>query len=310
MSRLIDTAKQIYNFHKWHGVHRGAVFAARGCLHHSAWRELYSFFQQTPLRRSVIETNPFPLEQVTRAFFYKGSTFASRKKLIEEHFEILEGVLRPEIIEGLYAGRQLPVWRADDGGSLWETVLAFDGGQRKEGLLSLEMNLSAGHLYQMIFWLARDRNGEPSLYIGAMQGPNFAQAREVIKETTKRAHRYRTKNLILYMTQALARSLGLKHIYAVSNAGYYAMNHVRADRKLKTDFGAFWEEAGGRPTEDARFYELPLVEHRKTMEEVPTRKRAVYRRRFAFQDDVDAQIAAHMKDMKKKTCGGAQDNEG
>ena len=40
--------------------------------------------------------------------------------------------------------------------------------------------------------------------------------------------------------------------------------------------------------------ELPLVEPRKTMEEVPTRKRAVYRRRFAFLDDVDAQIAARM----------------
>lgn len=86
----------------------------------------------------------------------------------------------------------------------------------------------------------------------------------------------------------------MKHIYAVTNAGYYAQNHVRRDRKLKTDFGAFWEEAGGRPTEDPRFDELPLVEPRKTMEEVPTRKRAVYRRRFAFLDDVDAQIAANM----------------
>ncbi len=45
---------------------------------------------------------------------------------------------------------------------------------------------------------------------------------------------------------------------------------------------------------DARFYELPLVETRKTMEEVPTRKRAGYRRRFAFLDDVDAQIAENM----------------
>ena len=92
------------------------------------------------------------------------------------------------------------------------------------------------------------------------------------------------------MTQAVARVLSLKKIYAVSNYGYYANNHVRADRKLKTNFGDFWLEAGGKETEDERFYELPLVEHRKTMEEVPTRKRAVYRRRFAFLDEVDAEI--------------------
>ena len=119
-------------------------------------------------------------------------------------------------------------------------------------------------------------------------------AKDIVKDITKRSHRYRTKNLILYMTQAVARSLGMKHIYAVTNAGYYAQNHVRRDRKLKTDFGAFWEEAGGHKTDDPRFDELPLVEPRKTMEEVPTRKRAVYRRRFAFLDDVDAQIAASM----------------
>ena len=65
---------------------------------------------------------------------------------------------------------------------------------------------------------------------------------------------------------------------------------MRADRKLKTNFGDFWIEAGGKETEDERFYELPLIEPRKTMEEVPTRKRAVYRRRFAFLDEVDAEI--------------------
>ena len=41
--------------------------------------------------------------------------------------------------------------------------------------------------------------------------------------------------------------------------------------------------------------ELPLIEARKTMEEIPTRKRAVYRRRFAMLDEVDAEIAENMK---------------
>ncbi len=70
-----------------------------------------------------------------------------------------------------------------------------------------------------------------------------------------------------------------------------AMNHVWADRKLKTDFSEFWLEAGGWRTEDERFDELPLMEPRKTMEEVPTRKRAVYRRRFAMLDEIDRQVA-------------------
>lgn len=110
---------------------------------------------------------------------------------------------------------------------------------------------------------------------------------------------YRTKNLILYIAQAYARTLGIEKIYAVTNEGYYANNHARIDRKLKTDFSAFWTEAGGTPTDDSRFYELPLVESRKTMEEVPTRKRAVYRRRFALLDEIDKVIEDNVRKILK-----------
>ena len=82
--------------------------------------------------------------------------------------------------------------------------------------------------------------------------------------------------------------------------GYYANNHVRMDRKLKTSFSDFWQEAGGWTTADKRFDELPLMEHRKTMEEVPTRKRAVYRKRFALLDEIDAAIVASMDGFLKR----------
>ena len=41
--------------------------------------------------------------------------------------------------------------------------------------------------------------------------------------------------------------------------------------------------------------ELPLTETRKTMEEVPTRKRAVYRRRFALMDEIEAEAAEYIR---------------
>ena len=135
------------------------------------------------------------------------------------------------------------------------------------------------------------------MWIGAMQGPNMAHARDVVKQATKVCHSYRTKNLVLYIAQAVARMLGLRHIFAVTNSGYYANNHVRVDRKLKTDFSEFWREAGGVNTDDTRFMELPLIEVRKTMEEVPTRKRAVYRRRFAMLDEVDREVEERMKEV-------------
>ena len=298
IGEILNLGKQIYDTSNPRELHRLIVFLGRSLIHYPAMKKLWLFFQEDEQRRKILEKNPFPMEQVTRAFFYAGSTIAEREKLIMAHYTALEEKLRPEWFDKLtrqYAA--YTIWQSVDEDIDWKAQLFVEPGQRKEGLMAVVMRLNNQHLYQIMFWLAPDKNEELSLWIGAMQGPNMEDAKEIIKDITKRSHRYRTKNLILYMAMAVARNFGCKHIYAVSNEGYYAMNHVRRDRKLKTDFGAFWKETGGHLTEDARFYEIPLVESRKTMEEVPTRKRAVYRKRYAFQDDVDTQIAKNMGDI-------------
>ena len=94
--------------------------------------------------------------------------------------------------------------------------------------------------------------------------------------------------------------MGIKRIYAVTNYGYYANNHVRSDRKLKTNFEDFWLEAGGQMTGDKRFCELPLVEPRKSMDEVKTHKRNLYRKRFEFLDEVDRVIEENIRRIMKQ----------
>ena len=300
IGKIIELGKSIYDMSNPRELHRLIVFVVRAFLHKSAIKELLTYFDTNEARRRLLAANAFPVEQMTRAFFYAGSTIETRKKLIMAHYSTLEEKLHPEWFEKLtrkYA--DYTIWNSDDEDFNWKTQLFTEPGQRKEGLMAVVMRLNNQHLYQMMFWLSPDKNNELALWIGAMQGPNMEGAKDIIKDITKRSYRYRTKNLILYMTMAVARSFGCKHIYAVSNEGYYAMNHVRRDRKLKTDFGEFWEEVGGHKTDDHRFYEIPLLEPRKTMEEVPTRKRAMYRKRFAFQDDVDVQIASNMKKIMR-----------
>lgn len=296
LAEIRAVAHRAYRFDNPRERHRALVFMVRGFLHQRPLRELYDFFHATEARRALYERNPFPLEQATRAFFYAGSTVRARVDLIRAHYAYLEETLKPEDFIRLGYDGIHEIWHSSDTDILWNAYLKFEPGQRKEGLLSVMMDVDGTHLYQIVFWIDR-RDGVPTLVIGAMQGPNTEDAQDFVREMTKRAHRFRTKNLILYMVQAVARALGMQRILAVSNAGYYANNHIRRDRKLKTDFGAFWEEAGGWETADKRFYELPLVFPRKSMEEVPTRKRAVYRRRFAMLDDIDREVMARIVEI-------------
>lgn len=296
MKNIREIGRKIYNVNYWRERRRYYIFLLRCFINKSKMKKIDVFFNSTKLLKEIADIYPFVYEQPTRAFFYNKSTFDERAAIVEKHIDFTARTFRADIVRDLYSEKNISLW---DGGELDGSrllgMLYFEAGQRKEGMMSVMLRLDKKPLYQMIFWIAPDKKGDMSMFIGAMQGPNMDNARDVVKKVTKYCHAYRTKNLILYITQAVARSLGMKHIYAVTNEGYYANNHVRADRKLKTDFSEFWTEAGGHPTDDTRFDELPLVEARKTMEEVPTRKRAVYRKRFAMLDALDAEVAEKMK---------------
>ena len=281
---------KIYNLNDRKEKRRWIVFVLRTIRYYPGVKELYEWFQQDPMRQRILEKYPFPIEQAERKFFYAGATFRERSELIKNHLQVMQDRVQPEVAETLACAEgSFPIWQAGDEGPAWTVRLLNAPGNRKEGMLTLVMQYGDFILYQMMFWLGRSKAGEDALWIGAMQGPNTEDALERIRETTKRAFTYRTKNLILYLMMAFARAMGAKRIYAVSYRGYYAF--ARRDHKIKTDLDSFWQEAGGHLTDDPRFYEIPLTSPRKPIEEVPSKKRAAYRRRFAFLDDADAQVA-------------------
>ena len=299
MESFTSLGRKIYDMSNPREVRRCVVFVTRSWLHYNRMKKIDAFFQKNELRRELAKIYPFVYEQPQRAFFYNKSSFTERASLIQEHFSFLETVLKPDSLLDIYRENDQILWENEHEGEPLRLVLYYEPGQRKEGLLSVILRLGQQPLYQMIFWIQKNPQGEWSAYIGAMQGPNMDNAKEVIKKITKQCHAYRTKNLILHATQEVVRNLGIKHLYAVTNYGYYANNHVRIDRKLKTDFSKFWEESGGQKCRDARFFELPLVEYRKKMEEIPTRKRAVYRRRFVLLDEVDTSIENAIQKLRQ-----------
>ena len=295
--KFVELGKKIYDLKNPREARRFAVFVARCYLHPQKIQRLENFFSQSENLREVAEKFPFVYEQATRAFFYYKSTFDERIKIIEEHFNFLTRTMTENFLLKLYGGEKIFLWKMSLEENLGELrlVISMHSGQKKEGLAAIVLELSDNTpVYQIMFWIF-----ENSMWIGALQGPNVENSKDLIKILTKKCHAYRTKNLILYAAQAVARALNLKKIYAVTNYGYYANNHIRSDRKLKTSFSDFWQECGGSPTNDKRFFELPLVEKRKTFEEIPTQKRAVYRRRFTLLDEIDAAISKSIHACKR-----------
>lgn len=271
------------------------VFLFRTLSHNKKMEELFEFFQRTPLKKELSSRLPFFYEQATRQFFYKKSSFDERFRIIENHFDYLESKMDNKEIRKSYLEGGLKIWEGMFEGRSLSFLVTFESGQKKEGLMSIVLRLDNFNLYQIVFWLGPDPDDKnPALWIGAIQGSNTENAQDIIRQLTKHFHGYRTKNLILYAVQVIANVLGVSSIYAVSDVGYYANNHVRLDRKLKISLNEFWEEVEGVPASDKRFYKLPLTESRKSMEEIKSSKRSLYRKRFEVLDSIRDTIEANL----------------
>ena len=291
--------KSLYQTHILKEMKRYLVFRTRCRLHSSMVNDLLDFFAATEQREKWLVGNPSFLEQATRTFFYKGSTWEERMQLVKNHVQIMEQHFNEELMDELYVEhKKVQLWEDSYLDKPLTMNLWFHAGQRKEGCLSLVLSYEGEELYQIMFWFAKNpADGKDVIYIGALQGPQ--NGNELIKGLTKAFFGYRTKNLIFYGLRSLAKAMKITNIYAVANEGYYAMSHMRMDRKLKTDFGAFWQECEGKQCSDRRFYIMPVEEYRKSMEELKPSKRAQHRRRFAKMDELEAAVAESLSQFQK-----------
>ena len=266
------------------------VFMVRSMLHHDESKALQEFLQQTEMRKRFFAAHPQVFAQLTRQFFFRNSRAAERLTAITQTFRVMEKSFSDTAMEYLYLDEQKPLhlWEMPYGEEHTLSLeMFFRNGEIREGSMTLALCLDGEFVYHINFWCTRE--GEKQvLYIGCHQGSKHGL--EVNKELTKAFFGYRPKNFILYALRILTRELAVDELRAVSNYGFYANNHIRKNRKLLVSYDKFWKECGGEIMADQRFFTLPIIEPRKTMEEVPTRKRAVYRKRFAFLDALEEDL--------------------
>ena len=286
--------QKLYNCDRWINYRCVLVFGIRCRLHAREVKKLEEFLHHSPFRQQFFAAHPEIFAQLTRQFFYRGSTAKERLACIIETIEFLEKRLKLSTIEKMYLheGNPFELLRIPFGDRELTLDFFFRRGEIKKGSMSRFLRLDGQPVYHINFWLS-SIDTRPALYIGCHQGSKDGLG--INKALTKAFFGCRPKNLILDLLRVLAQELGIQELRAVSDYGFYANNHIRRDRKLRISYDKFWLECGGHPTDDPRFFQLPLIEPRKSMEEVPTRKRAVYRRRFAWLDDIEQQLRTALR---------------
>lgn len=297
-----NIGKQIYGTHSWREFRRDVLHTTR-VLRHKKEMELFeSYFDSYSADPTLLKRQPGLYELMSRTFLYKGSTPKSRLKDICEHFNYLANVFTPKAIQSIYVDEQNFDYHDKNRGILLfsdksldiNARLYFEPGQRKEGLMTILLQLGNQGIYHANIRYAKGLKGEASLIIGTIQG--YKDGLENAKHLTKSMFGYRPKNFIVFLCRQLAIHTNVQSIYAISDAGFYANNHmVRGHKSKVAELNPIWEESGGEVCTDVRFYKIPLEELRKPIEDIKSQKRSQYRKRYELLDQYMVQINENLK---------------
>lgn len=299
--------RAIYGDRSWRESRRTLLHTVRSLKNKQYIENLEQYFATYTAIPDVLKHHVGFYELLTRFFLFKESAVQERLQAVQDHFDAIAALFTPEALRLMYidyladptmaeSDKGIVVWHDDE--LQMKANLYYHAGQRKEGFLTLLLTIAGEGIYHVNFRFGRE-NGKSSLIIGTVQG--YKAGLDNAKKATKKMYGYRPKNFIMFLVRMIAQVCNVSVIYAVSDAGFYANTHLVRGHKAKVAvLDALWEESGGTVCEDPRFYQIPLEEHRKPIEEIKSQKRNQYRNRYALLDSYEQQIGENMSPYMKR----------
>ena len=165
----------------------------------------------------------------------------------------------------------------------------------REGQLTMSLFDGQTRIYSLVFSLLREDRALVA-FIGGIQGRDIEGALDKYRELTKASHGLRPRDLLLELFRMLCARLKVEQIRAVSDE--YRQNRSRyfgrsaKTKVLPTNYNDIWEDRGGSRI-DPTFYRLPLQSQQRELEEIPAKKRGMYRRRYALLNSLKAQLQSN-----------------
>lgn len=120
-----------------------------------------------------------------------------------------------------------------------------------------------------------------ALLISVVQGPNFEGSKEMVKQLTKTCHGLRPAYLMVEAMKALTKALGFKTLLGIPQKYQNKSRFIQSSHYV-VDYDAIFAESGGQLKD---YWELPL-ENDRNLDEVPSKKRSMYRKRYVMLDDL------------------------
>lgn len=236
----------------------------------------------------VLARHPRLLRKVYTPYARGGLAPKDRLAWLLRHFALARALMSPPMFHTIFAGDGLKLCELPlpQGQGMLPVHLAKNPRFESEGDMTLSLHDPFGTpLYSVTLSLYR-HHGRTGLLIGCING---LAPQDAVKHLTQVMQGLRPQSLMVQLAQSLARHFGASELCAVGSGSHVYAGSPRAGH-VTFDYDALWLEHGGRLRSD-RLYALPLHTPRRTLQAMPSQKRAQYRRRYDFLDAMETGMA-------------------
>jgi uncharacterized protein VirK/YbjX len=161
----------------------------------------------------------------------------------------------------------------------------------REGEIVLSIFVDEMRIYSIAFTLGIECN-QRVVYVGALQGRNIENAMEIYRNITHALYGMRPRDYLLTALKLLSKTMGITTLWGIEsehrqqNGAYFGGAHKN---KLFADYNEIWLEHGGVDLKNG-FFEISTDIQYKNMNDIPSRKRSNYKRRYAMIDNLEENI--------------------
>ncbi|MBF0786191.1 DUF535 domain-containing protein [Muribacter muris] len=227
---------------------------------------------QNPALAQLLNANPSYSYPLVHRFLDKRFSASQRLHAIYDNLTFLPPTLWHKTH---YLGEIVPDF------SLY---LNLNQQQAMEGYWSLELRYNQTD--QLVYLLTFGKI-EDALLIAVIQGPNFEGSKELVKLLTKKCHGLRPAYLMVEAMKALTNVLGYQKLWGIPQK-YQNKSRFIQSKRYVVDYDRIFAESMAT---HAKYWELPRHFETKAIEDIPSNKRAMYRKRYAMLNALQQTMA-------------------
>ncbi len=264
----------------------------------TTFRYLQSLAKLPSMSQALDKQGLLPAK-IHRPYLRAGLSVGARARALIDHYQFTQSINKPALRQLLQAREETTLVTFTGKNDEYFEVGCCSGHFDREGEVTLVLKYNNTTLASLSFSVIKNA-GLTSVLIGGLQGPRKDVSNDIIREATKASFGLFPKRVLMEVLFILAEQCEVKQIFAVSDDNHVFRSlryrHSKKDH-LFASYSEFWSSLYGELTDEG-LYALPLAMPRKELEQIASKKRSEYRRRYELLDGLAEQLLANVNSKR------------